>query len=203
MDIYLIRHLKTKGNTEGRYIGITDEPLLPGQEEEAADIACRLPDETGRVITSPMKRCVETAELIFRNKKMSDPFFCTEDRLRETYFGLFENKNYEELKENPIYQKWLESDGTLPFPSGESHEAFCMRCREGFAVQTNRLLEDGVEIAAFVIHGGTIMAILQAFAEEKKGFYDWQTENGGIFHATVRKEEWQEGNRVLRGIEKL
>ena len=27
MDVYLIRHGKTKGNLEGRYIGTTDEPL--------------------------------------------------------------------------------------------------------------------------------------------------------------------------------
>lgn len=31
MKIWLIRHFQTQGNLERRYIGRTDEPILPGQ----------------------------------------------------------------------------------------------------------------------------------------------------------------------------
>lgn len=34
---------------------------------------------------------------------------------RECDFGIFEGKNYEELKENRDYQRWLDSGGVLPF----------------------------------------------------------------------------------------
>lgn len=30
----------------------------------------------------------------------------------------------------------------------------------------------------FVVHGGTIMAVMEAFSEEKKSYYDWQVGNG-------------------------
>jgi len=30
----------------------------------------------------------------------------------------------------------------------------------------------------FVVHGGTIMAVMEAFSEEKKSYYDWQIGNG-------------------------
>ena len=35
MEIYLIRHLKTKGNVEHRYIGTTDESLIKKETQLA------------------------------------------------------------------------------------------------------------------------------------------------------------------------
>ena len=59
MKIILIRHFMTQGNLEHRYIGTTDEPLLPGQA-----ISYDYP-EAEAVAVSPLKRCVETAEIIY------------------------------------------------------------------------------------------------------------------------------------------
>ena len=39
MDIYLIRHGKTKGNLEGRYIGTTDEPLCEEGKQSLMQMA--------------------------------------------------------------------------------------------------------------------------------------------------------------------
>ena len=47
-------------------------------------------------------------------------------------FGEFEGKNYIELQKDPNYQAWIDSNGTLPFPGGESREAFIKRCEQGF-----------------------------------------------------------------------
>ena len=65
-----------------------------------------------------MKRCLETAALIYPNLSMD-----TNVLLRECDFGKFENKNYHELSEVKEYQEWIDSNGTLPFPNGEG-----MRC---------------------------------------------------------------------------
>lgn len=78
-----------------------------------------------------MKRCVETAEILwpgFDQKKMQKV-----TDLRECDFGDFENKNYKELSGNGDYQAWIDSNGTLPFPNGESMDAFKSRCLEAFA----------------------------------------------------------------------
>ena len=109
MRVVLIRHSKTAGNLKGRYIGTTDEPLceegirlLEGKNYPAAEL----------VYVSPMKRCRETASLIYPTLTQRE-----EPLLRECDFGDFENKNYLELNGNPDYQAWVDSGGTLPFPT--------------------------------------------------------------------------------------
>ncbi len=168
MRVIFIRHGKTSGNLEKRYIGKTDGPLCHEGENE---IASREYPDADIVVSSPMKRCIQTAELIYPNKKMK-----IYDGLRECDFGDFEGKNYIELSENPDYQNWIDSGGTLPFPNGEAHEDFAYRCVSAFekAVYDNR----NSESAAFIVHGGTIMAVLEKYAEPKRSFYDYQVKNG-------------------------
>lgn len=164
MKIVLIRHGKTEGNIKKRYIGKTDEPLC-----ETTSLCLDYP-ECEAVISSPLKRCIQTAEYIYPEKKTE---ICTD--LAECNFGDFENKSYEELKDNTYYIKWLESGGTMPFPNGEAHEDFVARCVRGF----KEMLSPKYKSAAFVIHGGTIMAIMQSIFGG--GFYDYQIKNGGMF----------------------
>lgn len=196
MEFYFIRHLMTQGNVEKRYIGTTDEPLIFLQEQEGLirDMREKLKQvSVDVVVSSPMKRCMQTAEVYFPGYKPN-----IQEKLRETDFGLFENKNYEELRHEPEYQKWLDSGGILPFPGGESHEAFLQRCRAGFAETIEQLRYDGASSAAFVVHGGTVMAILSGYSEEASSFYDWMLPNGTGYRAV-----WEETHRVLRKIQKI
>ena len=188
LELYLIRHWKTKGNLEKRYIGTTDEPILSGSERDLwekrlhrilADVRC--------VAVSPMKRCRESAELLFPGKKQE---VC--DAFRECDFGQFENRNYEELKNRPEYQRWIDSGGMEAFPCGESRERFAGRCVEGFVQKVTELQERKIERAAFVVHGGTIMAILEWLDHKQRPFYQWQAENGAVFYVRTERE-------ILRG----
>lgn len=199
MELFFIRHLMTQGNLERRYIGTTDEHLadIPQQREKLRELKGRLPVPEV-VAASPMKRCVETAELLFPG---SPVILC--GGFRECDFGLFENKNYEELKSVPAYQAWLDSVGTLPFPEGEAHETFCQRCVGEFESLTERLLKEKRKTAALVVHGGTIMAVLEQFNTEQQTFYHWQAENGGGFRAVLDEEAWENGKKGFKEIEKL
>ena len=161
MRIWLIRHFRTQGNLERRYIGRTDEPILPGQ---TGSILC-CPE---KIITSPMLRCRQTARLLFQKEP---DLIC--ENFREKDFGRFEGKNYEELKDDPGYQRWLDSNGTIPFPEGEGQEAFLERTRHGFEQMMEHLMDLQCREAAFVVHGGTIMAVLSAFSQTGGDFYDW------------------------------
>ena len=87
--------------------------------------------EVTYVYVSPMKRCVQTAEIIYPKMMKAGAYSCNE-KLRECDFGLFENHNYIELSGCPEYQAWIDSGGKLPFPEGESREAFIRRTLEGF-----------------------------------------------------------------------
>ena len=191
-ELYLIRHGKTYGNTLGRYIGTTDEELCEeGREalkrlKAGRDFAAVRPDV---VYASPLMRCVQTVEILFPEI----PVKLVPD-LRECDFGAFENKNYQELSGNAAYQAWIDSGGTLPFPGGESREAFQERCRKGFmeVLEDIRLQMD--VRAALVVHGGTIMSILSAFASpEKSGcgenFYRWQVKNGEGFRVRIQETD--------------
>ena len=52
------------------------------------------------------------------------------DDLKETNFGDFENKNYDQLKDDLNYQRWLASGGTFNIPNGERREEFITRCQK-------------------------------------------------------------------------
>ena len=188
LELYLIRHWKTKGNLEKRYIGTTDEPILSGSERDLWEKRLhRILPDVSCVAVSPMKRCRESAELLFPGKKQE---VC--DAFRECDFGQFENRNYEELKNRPEYQRWIDSGGMEAFPGGESRERFAGRCVEGFVQKVTELQERKIERAAFVVHGGTIMAILEWLDHKQRPFYQWQAENGAVFYVKTERE-------ILRG----
>jgi len=182
-EIILLRHSMTRGNLEGRYIGCrTDEPLC---DEGIRLLENRTYPAVGRIYASPMKRCLETAQILWGNEIPVTQI----PSLRECDFGDFENRNYEELNKAPAYQAWIDSNGTLPFPGGESMERFKARCQAGFQEAVRKILEleasfcsEGKEDAAFraalVRHGGTIMAVLERFGFPKKDYFDYQVKNG-------------------------
>jgi alpha-ribazole phosphatase len=169
MKYILIRHAKTQGNIERRYIGSkTDEDLCSQGIEQLRML--QYPKAVA-VFVSPMKRCIQTAGIIYPGKPI-----CIVDGFQECDFGDFEGHNYDELKDNPTYQAWLDSGGELPFPGGESKLQFSERCVKWFESAITGLTEGNY---AFIIHGGTIMAIMEHFTNGQ--YYDFQTQNGKGF----------------------
>jgi alpha-ribazole phosphatase len=123
------------------------------------------------VFASPMNRCIQTAGIIYPGKPI-----CIIDDFRECDFGDFEGYNYDELKDNPAYQAWLASGGELPFPRGESRMEFSERCVKAFESSAAHLSEGNY---AFIVHGGTIMAVMEYFTNGS--YYDYQVRNGKGF----------------------
>ena len=168
MTVYLIRHGKTQGNVERRYIGATDQPLCP---QGRAELQNKIGPEADRVVASPLLRCRETAEILYPEKGVE-----IVDDLREADFGAFENHTYEELKDDPQYRAWLDGAGEAAPPGGESKAEQQARTVRAFQKVMAACGED--ERVAFVVHGGTIMCLLEAL-EPSHRFYDWQAPNGG------------------------
>lgn len=184
MKIILIRHGKTKGNIYRRYIGKTDEHLY-----EYDSISGVYPN-ADFIVVSPMKRCIETAKFIYPRKKYN-----AFEGLRECDFGIFENKSFEDLKNNDLYKRWMESNGMMPFPEGEAHDVFKKRCIDAYKKAIGIAGDKNI---AFIIHGGTIMAIMQfIFGGD---FYDYQVKNGDGFvieNNTYSKiSDWRGNNGV-------
>lgn len=176
MVIYLIRHGMTAGNRKKRYIGRTDEPLCQEGRERLEKIRERgLYTEPVLLYVSPMLRCLETAQILFPGMEQN-----VIKNLRECDFGEFENQNYLELAGNANYQKWIDSNGMLPFPGGESREEFQTRSVKAFEKLEQFWKVNGYQgqTAALVVHGGTIMSILEKVGIPKRSYYDFQTGNG-------------------------
>lgn len=193
MEIYWLRHGKTKSNEEHRYLGKTDEGLTEAEIERLQ--AKKVPEawQTFPLFSSPMKRCRQTAELLFQKEPLLIPEWVEMD------FGLFEGKNYQDLKGDAYYQRWIDSDGTLPFPQGESREAFLQRSRKGLE-RMLFLSDKGSEIdgmpdrnkmpakaAVAVVHGGTIMAVLSELTGRE--YFSFQVPNGGGYHIRIRRKQ--------------
>lgn len=179
-EIILIRHFPTPGNLEKRYIGSTDEQI---SKEWVTGIDFSRYPAADAVFASPLKRCLETAGLIYQDM---NPVIYRD--LRECSFGDFENRNYSELSENPDYQSWIDSGGTLPFPNGEAPGEFRDRCVRAFEEAVREGAGAGHEKLAFVIHGGTIMSILDRLSTPHEEYYRWQTANGKGFTAMMNEE---------------
>ena len=142
----LIRHGATVSNKEGRYLGKTDESLsregIRTLEKAVADKICPGADV---LFSGPMKRCLETAQILYPGQI---PIRIPE--WTEMDFGAFEGHNYQELSGNPAYQKWINSGGILPFPEGESREEFIRRSVAGYENMLHHIKMIWKENTAFV-----------------------------------------------------
>lgn len=194
MKIIMIRHGETAGNLQKKYTGRTDEPLCAAGREKLLEAVksgkydfCK---DVNKVFVSPMKRCVQTAEIVFSRISVKPVEYVQINELSEIDFGIFEGKTYEQLKDNPEYIKWLESNGRLAFPEGESREAFIKRSCMGFFSAVIMAKEESITAVAFVVHGGTIMAVLSSILG--KEYFDFQVKNGGGYCFELETQEQPE-----------
>ena len=180
--VVIIRHGRTKGNDEGRYIGCrSDEPLSKegiNEVNAARSALSALFDGDTVVFSSPMKRAVDTACLLFPGM-----IPITVEELKETDFGSFEGHNHEELNGNEDYQRFIDSSGAEGFPKGESRDEFKTRTLRGFhrilygersfgantAIKSNKTRFRGN--IAIVCHGGNIMAVMSELTG--RDYYDF------------------------------
>lgn len=179
--LVLIRHGATEANRKHKYSGKTEESLsTAGIRDLHRKKDANAYPEIDCLFSSPMKRCTETAHIIYPDKAT---FIIPE--WEEIDFGVFEGKNHAELKGNDRYQKWIDSNGTLPFPQGESREGFIERCKRGVERMRKQLAELPAEMkerditAGLIIHGGTIMALLSSFCGGE--YFDYQIANGEAY----------------------
>lgn len=168
MQVILIRHGSTEGNALRQYIGTTDEPLsqqgIEQVEAAGADINVK------QVWVSSRLRTHQTAKMLFPNAHQTG-----ERAFDEMSFGEFEGKNYAQLEHNSRYRQWVEGGCIDACPGGESRVEFSQRVCTAF----ERIIKEHQcqDSLVFVVHGGTIMAILERFAVPKMDYYSYAAKN--------------------------
>lgn len=170
IELLFIRHGATEGNLHHRYIGRTDEPLC-GEGIAQVETLRKQGLLIDELFVSPLLRTRQTADILF--PKMP---YTVVDGFAEMDFGRFEGKAADELSGDPAYQAWVDAMCLTPIPDGESVADFKIRCCEAFT-ETIRTVPDGLRVG-FVVHGGVIMAIMEAYAFPKKDFYAYHIGNG-------------------------
>ncbi|MBR5486325.1 MAG: histidine phosphatase family protein [Oscillospiraceae bacterium] len=185
--IHFIRHGLTQANLEGRYIGRTDEPLCAQGIAQIKHLMeeCDYP-KVSKVYTSPLMRCVQTAEMLYPNTQIKEVA-----ELLEMDMGKFEGKTAEELKDNPDFLKWLENAVDNPPPNGEGMEDFLIRLVGALNEIILDMMENEIFDAAIVTHGGAIMALLAAVALPKMPMNEWQCAGGAGYTAITSAQMWQ------------
>ncbi len=188
--IHLIRHALNEGVEEGRYIGHTDVSL---SEEGRAQLLQMKDDyiypETQVVFSSPLKRCTETAKLLYPDK---EPILM--DDLTECNFGEFENKTAEELADNEDFASWIKGETAPPF--GESSNAFGRRVCTAFEKIADGMFKSGVFEAAVITHGGVASAILSAYGLPQAPMHEWMIPNACGYTLLLDPAMWMRSRKV-------
>ena len=180
MKLGLIRHGMTKGNQEHRYVGATDEGLLPEEKERLQARAADMNLHPSVVFVSPARRCRETVACLFPGPA---PELIVVPEFMEMNFGAFEYMSWQEIDQDPdpahraAYQSYIDSDGETAFPDGESKDEFTKRVCESFERAVLPRLQEQQDIA-IVAHGGTIMALMERYAEPHKPYFEWSVKPG-------------------------
>ena len=190
MNIWLLRHGRTKYNDERRYQGQLDVPLsLEGEAELiTADFSPEL------VYVSPLRRSQQTARIIFpQARQIVMPDFAEMD------FGAFDGRTADEMREDADYRAWVDGGCIAPCPGGESRAEFCKRTCTAFEEIVKIWQGESLVIVA---HGGTVRALMEQFALPQKDYYDWTTGNASGYLLNFDEILWRE-QRKLRFAENL
>jgi len=173
--IHLIRHGSTYANENKLFCGKTDLPLSEfGEKQIAQNITnCIYPD-ADFVISSSRARAIQTASLIYPDIK---PVLI--DDLDECNFGEFEMKTYEQVKDLDECIRWVnDTTGDVKCPDGESQNEFKLRVLQGFSYGIELIRAQSIKSAAVIIHGGSIVHIMQSLFDETQDDPAIQPDNG-------------------------
>ncbi len=183
MDVLIMRHSRTAGNSERRYVGITDEPLCA--EGIALAHSSGIDTQAASVYVSPLKRALETAGIKFPGARLH-----VVHDLREMDFGDFEGRSAAEMERDEAYISWLESNCMLPCPNGEGLEDFSSRVCAAFDGIVRECIKSDDKRLVIVAHGGSIMSIFNRYGKPERQYYEWYVDNCCFYRAKLDEASW-------------
>ncbi|MBQ9679885.1 MAG: histidine phosphatase family protein [Ruminococcus sp.] len=184
--IHLIRHGAISPTLNGRYIGATDVPLSDEGKLNIRRLSATLDYPYAKVVfTSPLKRCTQTAKIIY-----PDIEALAIEQLAECNFGEWENKTADELKGNNVFAKWLAGDNDVKPPRGESPADFTRRICLMFESIVDGLIKTGTTDAAIITHGGVMNTLLAVYGLPQAKPFDWACDSGYGYSMRITPMLW-------------
>jgi broad specificity phosphatase PhoE/ribonuclease HI len=194
--LILVRHGETALTTQGRYSGRGDVPLSEQGEAQAMAAAGRVAGiarDVAAVVTSPLSRCVRTAELIAAELGGVDVTVVPD--LIECDFGEWEGLTFAEAQERwpDAMDAWLDSTSVAP-PGGESFEAVATRVRKAVGTVLRAYPSS---VVVLVSHVSPIKLILRdALAADDAFLHRLFLDAAGVSTMDV----WPDGNVAVRSV---
>jgi broad specificity phosphatase PhoE len=151
-----MRHGETAWNREGRVMGRQPIDLDEGGREQveiAVPLARQL--EIDLIISSPLPRAVQSAEIISRGVGGID--ILTDDRLEEVRYGAWEGKTYHQLVKDETYINYRKTPLDSLTPGGETIRQVQER---GVAAVDAAVTTHRNKHILFVSHGDIIRTVL-------------------------------------------
>ncbi|MDE2481492.1 MAG: histidine phosphatase family protein [bacterium] len=182
MILYVARHGETDWNRAGRYQGRRESSLTEIGRAQAQALASALAERPiGRIISSPLRRCRETAQPLA--ERLGVPVEI-DARAIEIAHGTWEGRLRSDLeREEPLaLQRWREEPESVHFDGGESLAEVMARWR-AFAKDLG-----GTDEVLVVTHDVLArLAILDAQRRPLARFWEPRVVNGG--YARLRRAD--------------
>lgn len=189
--IYLVRHGESEANFSGRFCGITNVELSLKGREEAVKAGNNLKNyKIEFVYSSPLKRAIDTAEIICDRNGIDLSEIMVEDCLIEVNFGLFENLTWDEIREQyrEESENWILNKQKYKFPEGDSYADIIKR--------VSRFIETIPDNSLVVTHFGVIQSILLYLnIADDTNLWDYVINNCDIVIIDKNKKELE---RIIR-----
>ncbi len=142
----------------GRSPGVGLDERGQQQAALAAGRIAALP--IARIVTSPLDRCVQTAEAVLAAQREAgrDPGWVVDERVVECDYGDWTGKPFKELTRTPTWKLVQTQPSAARFPGGESVVAMSARAVAAVRELVASLADD--DIAVVCSHGDLIKAIV-------------------------------------------
>ncbi len=161
--VLLVRHGRSAANSTGVLAGRAPGVLLDdvGKEQAQATGTRIAPLPICAIVTSPMERCVLTAEAI-AGARSDDLEIITDERLTECGYGDWTGQELKALAKDPLWKSVQSHPSGVTFPGGESMRAMQARGVDAVRDWDRRLSEEHGPDALWVAvsHGDVIKSIV-------------------------------------------
>lgn len=184
--VYVVRHGESEANREGRYQGRQDSPLSALGHRQAAALANALTaSKVACVISSPLRRCIETALPVAARLGVA---LACDDRVIEIAHGTWEGRLRAEVEREDAARMhaWRKAPQQVRFDGGESLADVDARWRS-FAA-TRSADADAIVVTHDIIVRLAILAVTnRPFAQ----LWEPRAENAAYAIFEINDARWQ------------
>ncbi|HSH97487.1 MAG: histidine phosphatase family protein [Methylophilaceae bacterium] len=181
MRLFVVRHGQTWYNAERRYLGALDPVLNEVGIQQAYALKDMIPEQIKTVISSPLARARQTAEIICNSRGLSLEFNAS---FRERNVGVFEGLTQQEAQSQfpglwnmNITRQWHAAP-----PNGETIAEVIGRVGDGLQELSEK---HPYETVLLVAHGFVAKIVRALVQEDFTDLFDWQLKNGAVYELTV------------------